>query len=160
MNRKIILPTTVEEIAVIRKHPEKPVDFPTYSKQKVGIIIYSLMLLFALGMLFVGFFSNELDWSLYLLIFLPLTYVYDLLYQFAFTEDGVLCGGRFIPWGKIKSYSFIAIDLTHKYYGFSKEANNGYELKIKSKLNTVSCVITTDDMKDRLDEILQEHIKK
>src|SRR5690625_7448741 len=41
MKQKVILPTTNEECAAIRKIPGKAVDLPTYSKQKIGIIIYS-----------------------------------------------------------------------------------------------------------------------
>src|SRR5690625_4568151 len=49
MKQKVIIPVTNEERAAIRKIPGKEIDFPTYSKQKVEIIIYSFMLLFVIA---------------------------------------------------------------------------------------------------------------
>lgn len=156
MKKKVILPSTADELGMIRKHPQKQSYPPTYASQKVGIIIYILVLLYVMSMFIAGTFFNNFNWSFYLLVFLPLGYSYDLLNQFAFTEDGVLCGSRFVAWKKVKSYTFIPINLNHKYYGYSKEANDGYELKIKSKFRTFSCVITSDNMRNRVEETIKE----
>ncbi|MFD2193609.1 hypothetical protein [Oceanobacillus bengalensis] len=51
LKQGILLPTTVEEIAVIRKYPQKIVNLPTYSENKVGIIVYILVLLYMVSML-------------------------------------------------------------------------------------------------------------
>lgn len=157
MKQKVILPVTHEEIAVIRKHPDKRVDFPTYAKQKVGIIIYSCMLLLVIVMFLLGAFFQLFGWTLYLLIFVPLANSYNLLNLFAVVEDGLLSGNRFIPWKKIKSFQFVPIDINHKYYGFSKEANDGYELRIKTIGFPASCVVTSIEMKKKLINILKKH---
>lgn len=158
MKQKVILLITHEEIAVIRKHPDKLVDFPTYSKQKVGIIIYSTMLLFVIVMFLLGAFFQLFGWSLYLLLFLPIANSYNLLNLFAVVEDGLLSGNRFIPWKKIKSFHFVPIDINHKYYGFSKEANNGYELRIQTRGLPISCVVTSIEMKKKLTSFLSKHV--
>ncbi|GAB3055623.1 hypothetical protein GCM10027286_18930 [Virgibacillus ainsalahensis] len=156
MRQRVILPTTNEEIDAIRKHPEKKVDFPTYSKQKAGIIIYSLLLLFVICMFCLGVFLQLFDWSLYMLLLLPMAHSYNLLNLFAVVDDGILSGSRFVAWNKIKSFQFIPIDINHKYYGFSKEVNNKYELKIRAKFYFTSCVVTSDEMKEKLNNILNE----
>ncbi|MGM8363929.1 hypothetical protein ACLIBG_00475 [Virgibacillus sp. W0181] len=158
MNQKVIFPKTNEDISAIRQHPEKPVDFPTYAKQKIGIIIYSLMLLFVMTMFLLGAFFQLFDWSLYLLLFLPIANSHSLLNLFAIVDDGLLSGRRFIPWHKIKSYQFVPIDINHKYYGFSLEANAGYELKVKTKGFPLSFIITTDEMKGKLNRMLSQHV--
>src|SRR5699024_2897419 len=160
MRQKIILPITNEDISAIRKHPEKPVDFPTYSKQKAGIIMYSIMLLFVIVMFLLGVFFQLFDWSLYLLLFLPIANSHSLLNLFAVVDDGLLSGSRFVAWKKIKSFHFVPIDPNHKYYGFSREANDGYELKIKTKGFPISFVVTSDEMKETLNKALGEHVKR
>src|SRR5699024_4446221 len=82
MKQKVILPTTNEERAAIRKIPGKEVDLPIYSKQKIGIIIYSFMLLFVIAVFVFGILSYNFVWSFYLLFFLPLSYSYNLLNLF------------------------------------------------------------------------------
>ncbi|PAV27981.1 hypothetical protein CIL05_19140 [Virgibacillus profundi] len=159
MKQKFILPKINEDIAAIRKHPDKPVDFPVYSKQKVGIIIYSLILLFVIIMFLLGVFFQLFDSSLYLLLLLPIVNSYNILNLFAVVEDGLLSGSRFVAWNKIKSFEFVRIDVNHKFYGFSAEANEGYQLKVKTKFYFTSCVITSDEMKDRLNHILSEHVQ-
>ena len=159
MKQKVILPTTNEERAAIRKIPGKIIDFPTYSKQKVAIIIYSFMLLFVIAIFVFGILSHNFGWSFYLLFFLPLSYSYNLLNLFAIVEGGLLSGSRFIPWNKIKSFHFVPIDINHKYYGYTKEVNGGYELKVKAKLFSTSCIITSAEMKEKLSNVLTEHAK-
>jgi len=159
MKQKVILPTTNEECAAIRKIPGKAVDLPTYSKQKIGIIIYSFMLLFVIAVFLFEILTHNFGWSFYLLFFLPLSYSYNLLNLFAIVEGGLLSGSRFIAWDKIKSFHFIPIDINHKYYGYSKEVNGGYELKVKAKLSSTSCIVTSDEMKERLSNVLSEYVK-
>jgi len=50
----------------------------------------------------------------------------------------------------------VPIDIKHKYYGFSKEANDGYELKIKTNGFPISCVVTSIEMKEKLTSVLRE----
>lgn len=159
MKQEVIFPATNEQLISVRKHPEKTVDAPTYSKQKVGIIIYSIMLIFAVIVYFLGVYFEIFNLSLYIFLLLPFTYSFDILNLFAVTKDGVLSGVRFISWDKIKSFDFIPIDINHKYYGFSKEANNGYELKMRTLGLSISCVITSEKMKEKLTKLLNEHIK-
>jgi len=160
MKRKVIFPATTKEIVFIRKHPDKPLDLPTYSKQKVGIIFHVIVLLLVVVMFVLGAFFQLFDWPLYLLLFLPMANSYNLLNLFAIAEDGLISGSRFIAWRKIKSFQFVPIDINHKYYGYSKEANDGFELKIKTKIFSSSCVVTSDEMKDKLSDILSKHVQE
>lgn len=148
-------PLTKQEAAMIRMHPEKPVDLPNYSEQKSGIIIYSVIIAFiTLVFLFCILFKD--DYWVYWL-FLPLLYSSgDMLNLFAVSKDGILKGNQFIPWENIQSFKFVPIDINHKYYGFSKEANSGYELKMKTKGFPVSCVITSKEMKDKLKQFISD----
>src|SRR5690625_2624261 len=159
MKQKAILPATNEERAAIRKIPGKEIDFPTYSKQKVEIIIYSFMLLFVIVVFLLGILSGYFGWSFYLLFFLLLSYSYNLLNLFAIVDGGLLSGSRFIAWHQIKSFHFIPIDINHKYYGYTKEVNEGYELKMKAKFLSTSCIITSAEMKEKLSNVLTEHVK-
>ncbi|MTW86641.1 hypothetical protein F3157_13370 [Virgibacillus dakarensis] len=122
MKQGIILPITEEEIVSIRRYPQKTVDFPIYSKQKAGIIAYSIILLFVVSVFLLGVF---LDWSFYLLMLIPLINSYNLLNIFAVIGDGVISGGRFIAWSKINSFQFIPIDINHKYYAMQKKLMTG-----------------------------------
>jgi len=158
MNQNVIVPIKSEEIAFIRKNPQKTVDLPIYSKQKLGIVMYGAMLLFVIIMFIVSAFINDLDWQFYLLLFLPLTYSHDLFNLFALSKDGVLSGGRFVPWKRVRSYQFIPIDVNHKLYGYAKEVNSGYELIIKTKGLSVRSIVTTNEMKEKLTQILSEHV--
>ncbi|MGY0693944.1 hypothetical protein ACW2QC_14335 [Virgibacillus sp. FSP13] len=157
IKQNVIFPIKDEEIAAIRIYQQKPVKFPTYTEQKAGIIMYSFILLFVLIMFFIGRFLMESELSLYPLILLPLFYTYNFLDLFAVADDGIICGARFIAWNKIKSFEFVRIDFNHKYYGFSKEINDKYELRIKGKFRFINCIVTTDEMKEKLNDILNEH---
>ncbi|WP_338753053.1 hypothetical protein [Bacillus sp. FJAT-52991] len=158
MNQNAVCPITDEELQALRTYPERAVSFPAFSKQKGGIILYSFVLLFVLIMFILGLFMKGFDWSFFLLIFLPFTYSDNLLNMFAVVEDGVLSGNHFIPWGKIKSFQFVPITMDHRFYGFDKEVNAGYELIIKTKLFSTSCIVTSDEMKEKLTVILNEHV--
>lgn len=159
MNGRVIFPTSNEELAVIRNYPQKAVDVPRLSQQKVGIIVYSFLILFLLVMFFWGTFVYEFGWSFYLLLFLPLSHSYNLFNMFAVVEGGLLSGSRFIPWRRLQYYQFVPIDVNHKFYGYSKEVNDGYELKISTIGFPISCIVTSNDMKEKLTKILGEHVK-
>lgn len=157
MKQKIILPTTNEELWTIRKYPQKTVHEPTYSQNKAGIIVYFLILTYLIVMLLIVAANKNMDWSFYLLLFLPLIYSHNLLNVFAIVEGGVLSGSRFVAWKTMKSFDFIPIDTNHKFYGYTQEVNNGYELKIKTKGFPISCFITSEETKEKLNKILSEH---
>src|SRR5690625_6095270 len=123
MKQKAILPATNEERAAIRKIPGKEIDFPTYSKQKVAIIIYSFMLLFVIAVFLFGILSHN---SFYLLFFFPLSYSYNLLNLFAIVKCVLLSGSRFIAWHKINSFHFIHINIILKYYDYTISLNDVY----------------------------------
>lgn len=157
MRKNIIFPTSNEEFSAIRKYPQKPVNLPTYSKQKMEIIIYSFVLLLTITMFIIGAFYTQFDGSFYLLLLLPLSNAHNLLNLFAIAEDGLLTGSRYVAWRKIKSFYFVPIDRNHKYYGFSKEVNKGYELIIKKRIFSISCIVTSEEVKEKLTEIFDEH---
>ena len=158
MKQKVILPKTNEEAAVLRKHPGETVTVPEFTKQKTGIIIYSLILFFVIGMLFLEMVTHTFGWAIYLLIFLPISHSYNLLNLVAVVKDGLLIGNQFIAWSKIKSFYFVRIDINHKYYGHSKEVNEAFQLKVKTKFISASCIITSSEMKDRLDKIVSDQV--
>lgn len=158
MKQTAILPKTREDTLIIRKHPERLLDLPTYSDQKTGLILYFVMLLFVIIMFVLAVIFQLFSWSVYLLLFLPMANSHQYLNLFAITEDGILSGSRFIPWKKIKSYQFVLIDSHHRYYGYSKEANDGYELKIKTTLFSTSCVITSIEMREKINSILKNYL--
>jgi hypothetical protein len=157
MKQKIILPTSNEELVTIRKYPQKTVHEPTYSHNKAGILVYFLMLTYLIVMLLIGVANKNMDWSFYLLLILPLIYSHNLLNVFAIVDSGVVSGSRFVAWKTMKSFDFIPIDANHKFYGYSKEVNNGYELKIMTKIFPISCIITSEETKEKLTKILSEH---
>ena len=148
MKQKVIFPTTNEEILAIRKFPQRTVDFPSYANHKTGIIIYIFMLLFLIIMFLIGVFTMTFQWSFYFLLFIPLANSHNLLNLFVIVDDGILDGHRFIRWKKIKSFQFVAIDLNHKYY--SRETNGGFELRMKTKGFPISCIVTSNEMKEKL----------
>lgn len=159
LGHHVVLPISEKELLGIRKHPDKLIYHPTFSRQKRGIIFYSCLLLFIVTMFFLLFFFREEDsinWLLNVMFLLPLTYSDDILNLFAIVDDGILSGNRFISWNKIKDVQFIPIDMNHRFYGFNKEVNNGYELKVKGRFRSTSCVVMSDEMKDKLTEIISE----
>lgn len=157
MNQKIILPSTNEELLTIRTYPEKPVVEPSFSKHKIGIFVYFLMLIYLIAMLIIGIMNKNINWTFYLLLFLPLIYSHNLLNVFASVDGGLLSGSRFVKWKSIKSFEFIPINANHRYYGYSKEVNTGYELKIKTKILPISCIITAEETKKKLTKLLSEN---
>src|SRR5690606_27383198 len=81
----------------------------------------------------------------------------EVLNLFAVLDDGFLVGGKFISWGRIKEYQFIPIDMNHRSYGYYREVNKAYELKIKEKFRTYSLIVMTEEMKGKLEQLLNNN---
>ena len=154
MKQDIVLPVTAEELSSIWKEPQKTVKPPTYSSQKAGIIFYVLVLIFIIGMFILNWQFRQVVSMIYFLVMIPVFHLSNVLNLFAVTKDGILCGARFASWENIKSYEFVRIDVNHNYYGFSREVNDQYELRIKTRFSTLSCIITKDEMKEKLSDLL------
>src|SRR5690625_2572770 len=112
MKQRPIFPNS-SEIGFVRKHPDKPLDSPTYSEQKVGIIIHSIVLLFVIVMFLLGAFLQLFNWSFSLLLFFPMANTANLFNLFAVVEGGLLTGNRFVTCKNINSIQFVHIDLNH-----------------------------------------------
>ncbi|MFS0673917.1 hypothetical protein [Ornithinibacillus sp. 179-J 7C1 HS] len=160
MKENVIFPTNEMEALAVRKFPDKKIEPATYKAQKIGIIFYTFLLLFMVGILLAGLFVQGFNnWIIFLFILLPFSHSHDLFNMFAILEDGLMAGSRFIPWKKVKSIQFKRIDINHRYYGHSKEVNdNGYEMIIKKRLTNISCIVISRDMKEKLTEIVHERI--
>src|SRR5690625_1466706 len=158
MKQSVIVPVMQEERLAIREHPGKPIDSPIYSKQEKEIIIDISVLVFISVMFVLGVSLQLFDWPFYLLLLLPVANAYNPLNLFAVLEDGLLSGRRFIAWKHIKSFQFVPIDIDHRYYGFTKEANVGYELKIKTSGFSVSCIVTSIETKEKLIHVFNEQL--
>ncbi|MFJ8262013.1 hypothetical protein ACIQ4I_08680 [Rummeliibacillus sp. NPDC094406] len=152
-----IFPITNADLIGIRTYPQKVVGLPTISKQKIEIFLYVFILLFVIGMYIIDVVYKKFDASFYLLVLFPLYYSHNLLNLFAIINDGVLSGSRFVRWKKIKSFQFVPINLNHRYYGYSKEVNDGYEMIMQEKFSTIRCIVTTDEAKEKLTKILCDH---
>lgn len=151
----VLFPQDAEEAKAIHVLIGKSVQPPTISGQKSGIYLYVFILIFTLGMLIAGILSM-LNWSFFLLILVPFINGSDVLNVFAITNRGVLYRNRFIPWKHVKSYEFIPIDMNHRFYGYTKEINDGYELRIETKgWSKVRVAITAEEM-DRLENRLKQ----
>ena len=160
MKQNILLPITMEEKNVLRRFPKRPIGIPSFSEQKWGILIYSLVLLFLIIMFILAALKGSFRWSYFLLLFLLLNNTNNLLNTFAFVEEGIISGSRFIPWRKIKSYHFNPIDKNHKFYGYDKEVNAGYELKIKTNGFSTYCIVTSEEVKERIGKLINDHISQ
>lgn len=157
MKQTVKIPASESELDAIRIFPQKAVVSPTYAKQKWGIMIYSFMLLFVMMMFILGLGFN---WSYHLLLFIPLINSRNSFNLFAVVEDGVLCGNRFIAWEKVRSFEINPIDCNHKFYGYTKEVNDGYELVIKTRGRSFYCIVTTTEMLERLTGLITEQISR
>lgn len=154
------MPVTIEELQAIRKFPQTHIKFPAYSQHKTGIIIYTLLLVYLNVMMIISLTFRGFDWHLYLLLMLPLIHTSNLLNLFAVVKDGLLSGTRFVAWKDIRSFQFVPIDRNHKYYGNGKEVNNGYELKIQTAFLPISLIVTTDSMKEKITDIMEEKMER
>lgn len=156
VNKQMIFPMTDNERLSLCIYPQKHILKPTFTEQKVGIILYSVIFIYVITMyIFVWYFSawNE---SIFLLLLLPFLHSGNILNIFAMTNKGIFRGTRFIKWKNIQSYELIPIDFNHKFYGASKEVNGGYELKINTKTFPASFIVTKDSTKEKIVAIFQE----
>ncbi|BAQ10870.1 hypothetical protein OXB_2399 [Bacillus sp. OxB-1] len=158
MKQSAVFPKTEEDWRTIRKQPQKAVDLPGISHQKTGFFMNGLTLLFLTIFVIGNLFSSNTNWPAYLVfipIFFNLSQVWNL---FAIVKDGILSGGRFVPWKSIRSYHFVPIDTNHRFYGYSPEVNGGYELKIQTKRSAVSCIVTSETGREKVAEVLDAHL--
>ena len=157
MNRKVLIPNHEADLKAIRVHVEKDVNAPTYASQKMGIIIYTCLLLLILVLFILAVSFKILVTPLYVFIFLPFMNFGNVINLFAVTDEGILVGNRFIAWEHIKSHKFVTIDVNHKFYGYSKEVDEKYELKIQTKGFPAYCIVTTNEMKEKLNNIMDKY---
>lgn len=158
MRKPVVFPVTKEEWEGIRMIPQKPLGSPTISGQKMAVWFNSLFILFLsiVTIVEIAMLKRNL-FTLFVLV--PALFNLPKLWNlFVVQEQGILCGARFVPWHKIQSYQFIPIDIHHRFYGHSTELNKGYELMIQTKLSAVSCLVTTEAVKGKLAEMLDEQI--
>lgn len=160
MRQTIIFPSTVQEVKALRKYPQKTVDNPTYKYQKSGFLLNILAVLFIAAMFSIGMITEALGSNhyLFMLAFLVYSYLMLQLNLFAVIDDGLLIGSRFIPWERIKKLYFTPIDVDHRYYGHTKEANGGYVLKIKTRIGFRQVIIMSEDLKHQLSQLMHEHV--
>lgn len=156
MNKQLIFPITDNERLSLYIYPQKHIMKPTFSKQKVGIILYSVIFIYVITMYIFALYFSAWDVSILLLLLLPLLHSGNILNLFAITNKGIFRGTRFMKWKDIQSYELIPIDFNHKYYGSSKRINGGYELKINTKGISSSCIVTEESMKEKIQQILEE----
>ena len=158
LKQPIVFPITEEDLKSIRIQPKKTVSLPVLSQQKSGLFITGYALLFILLLLFFDLFEGSRLYAFYI-IFIPLYFNFNQTWNlFAIVESGVLCGGRFVPWKKVHSYHFEPIDINNRFYGFSPKVNAGYELWVTTKFSEVSCIVTSEEVKEKLTGILDERI--
>ncbi|KON85743.1 hypothetical protein AF332_02110 [Sporosarcina globispora] len=159
MKKSALIPFNKTDLETVRKFPQKSADAPVISKNKLGLTMYAVMLVFLIAMFIFGKYNMKFSWTYLYLLFIPLINARDLLNVFAVYDDGFICGSKFVPWKKLKSFHFKKIDLNHKYYGYSQEVNEGYELILKTKMGSHSFIVTEDEMKERLAGMFEKHIK-
>ncbi|MBT2687676.1 hypothetical protein J7I93_05755 [Bacillus sp. ISL-47] len=155
-----LIPFDKIDLKTVRKFPQKSADAPVISKNKLGLTMYAVMLFFLIATFIFGKYNMKFSWTYLYLLFIPLINAKDLLNVFAVFGDGFISGSKFVPWKKVKSFHFKKIVLNHKYYGYSQEVNEGYELILKTKMTSHSLVVTEEEMKERLASIFEEHVKK
>lgn len=158
MKQPTIFPVTEEDLQAIRVQPKKVVELPMILRQKTGLIWLGIYLLLML----IGVIYNLLRNYNISFVIIPLYALFTFKHAwnlFAFVQNGVLCEGRFVPWKRIHSYHFEEVDENHHFYGYSPEVNSGYELWIMTKYSEVSCIVTSEAVKEKLTELLDANLK-
>ncbi|MFS0689989.1 hypothetical protein AB1K89_12220 [Sporosarcina sp. 179-K 8C2 HS] len=153
-----VFPISEEDLKAIRTQPQKVVNWPVISHQKSGLFVMGLTLLSLLILLVFKFLDSTIQITYYIIPLFALFNFNQAWNLFAIVEDGVLCGGRFLPWKSIRSYQFEQIDTNHRFYGYSPEVNSGYELEMKTQYSTVSCIVTSEAVKEKLTGILDARL--
>ena len=161
MKQPMIYPESDKEMAFIHIYPQKTIQLSRPSFQKGGLILYGCMIIYFVVVLLLWIYFESISWPLLLLAIVPYLQIQHVFNMFAILQDGVLFGGRFIRWKYIQSYEWIEINTNHLIYSFGEELNNGYELKIKTKLLSlpVSLIVTDKEVKEDLTETLKQCIK-
>ncbi|MCG7344908.1 hypothetical protein MHZ92_12240 [Sporosarcina sp. ACRSL] len=157
MKQPAVFPITEEDLKAIRTQPQKAVNKPLLSHQKIGLLMMGLTLLFLLIVVIFILLDSTIQTSYFIIPLLTLLNFNQFWNLFAIVEDGVLCGGRFVQWKSIQSFQFEPIDTNHRFYGYAPEVNSGHELKIKTKFTEVSCIVTSEAVKEKLTGLLENH---
>lgn len=155
----VTFPFTDKQLTGIRKHPTKPLNLPTMEGQLLGILIYGGLLTIVILIYLLGIYYQIKELTFYFMLILIFTYANFGLNLFAVHQKGIISGVRFVPWKMVRSFHFETIDQNHRYYGYSKEANDGYELKIKTRLLTINCIVIDEMTKEELKLLLEERVK-
>lgn len=155
----VVFPLTEDEWASIGVHPNKKIGKLSISHQKIAVWGNGLIIFLMIAWIVFETFIAKRHFPA-VIAFIPTLWNLPKLWNlFAFQEDGIVCGYRFVPWKRVQSYQFIPIDQNHRYYGYSPALNEGYELMIHTKLTEVSCLVTTERVKEKLGLLLDEQIR-
>ncbi|MCG3087674.1 hypothetical protein [Sporosarcina cyprini] len=158
MNQTAVFPVTEEDVKAIRRQPKAPIGLMGISHQKIGLYLNGSLIALAFLLEISKKLGYFIDWTS-LSFILPGLINYNQTWNvFAIMDDGVLCGGRFVPWKRMQSYEFEPINKDHRYYGYVSEVNSGYELEIKTKLTYVNCIVTSEEAKEKLSALLDAHL--
>lgn len=158
MKQPAVFPVTEEDLKATRIQPKITVELPIISRQKTGLLKMGIVLLLLFSLMVIDLFSKSIALPYAIVIILALFNFNQFWNLFAIVEDGVLCGGRVVPWKSIQSYQFEQIDMNHHFYRDSPEVNIGYELWIITKYSEVSCIVTSEAVKEKLTGILDAHL--
>jgi len=158
MKQPTVFPVMEEDLKATRIQPKIAVELPIISRQKTGLLMMGIVLLLIFSFMVIDLFSKSIALPYAIVIILALFNFNQFWNLFAIVKDGVLCGGRFVPWKRIQSYQFEQIDMNHHFYGDSPEVNNGYKLWITTKYSEVSCIVTSEAVKEKLTGILDAHL--
>ena len=161
MKQPIVFPVNEEGWSSIRIYPQKVVQLPRPSHQKVGITFHILMIVFFLVIMVMEYNLDTVTWPILLLSIVPYLQLRRVFTVFAVVQGGILHSGRFIRWESIKGYECIELNKNHRLYGYGKEVNQGFELRFKlNPLYFSSYVLVTDKkVKQKLTELLDQHIE-
>ncbi|MGR6897378.1 hypothetical protein [Rummeliibacillus sp. TYF-LIM-RU47] len=150
----VIFPLTIQDQENIKIFPQRKNARQSLKAIKESAFLYVIALMIAYGALI---YSYLISINTFILAVIPIINIKNLLNLFAIVDEGLVIGNKYIPWRKMKSFNFQPIDFNHPYYGYSKEINNGYELVIKKQLFSVSCIVTDEDTKHKLQNILKQN---
>ena len=117
-----------------------------------------LLLCFIILVVYDLYDSEVLGWNHYAMFILPLFMFNPAWNLVAIVEDGVICGGWFVPWKSIQSYEIEEVHSNHPVY--TPGVSIAYVLKIKRKRKyfIVSCFITSDAVKEKLTGLLDARL--
>lgn len=159
MNKAFTFPIAEEDLKAIRKWPYEALRLPTISDQKRVLYLMAIMILGVLVLCVIKW-QDDTDTTPLFIIPLQIILIFNRVWnQFAISEDGVLCVGRFVPWKRIRTYQFEELHTNHPAY-YSPEIDCAYELKIKTRFSSVNCFVTSEAVKEKLGIILDAHLSR